>query len=155
VVSLAGAVGLGLVGIDRVGAGLAVFIIVGVALAVAYNLEVLGGRLHNDVTFALAWGAFPVLTAYYAQAGELGLAGLAAAGAAFGLSRAQRHLSTPARALRRRVIGVEGTVTWRGGRTVGLDTRLLLAPLEAALKAMAWSLVALAAAMATARLTTW
>jgi hypothetical protein len=90
---------LGLVGIARVGPGLAAFIMVGVVLAVGHNLELLGGRLHNDITFAAAWGAFPVLTAYYIQAGTLSLAGVAAAGAAFGLSSAQRHLSTPARAL--------------------------------------------------------
>jgi hypothetical protein len=71
------------------------------------------------------------------------------------LSCAQRHLSTPARALRRHVVAVDGTITMRSGRTISLDTRVLLAPLEAALRAMAWSLVALAAAMAAARLTTW
>ena len=74
--SLAGAVALGIVGMARVGPGLAVFIVVGVALTVGYNLELLGGRLHNDVTFAAAWGAFPVLTAYYAQAETLRLPAL-------------------------------------------------------------------------------
>ena len=44
----------------RVGAGLAVFIVAGVVLTVGYNLELLGGRLHNDVVFAAAWGAFPL-----------------------------------------------------------------------------------------------
>ena len=31
----------------------------------------LGGIVHNDVGFAAAWGAFPVLTAYVAQTGRL------------------------------------------------------------------------------------
>jgi len=43
VASLASAVGLGLVGVARVGPGLAVFIVVGVVLALGYNLELLGG----------------------------------------------------------------------------------------------------------------
>ncbi len=151
-VSLAGAVGIGLVGITRVGLGLAVFIVVGVVLAVGYNLELLGGRLHNDATFAAAWGAFPVLTAYYAQAATLSLAAVGAAVAAFGLSCAQRQLSTPARTLRRRAVTVEGRIAMRGGDTVRLDARVLLVPLEAALRAMAWSMVALATALAIARL---
>ena len=62
VASLAGAVALGVVGIARVGPGLVVFIVAGVVLTCGYNLELFGGRLHNDVTFAAAWGAFPVLT---------------------------------------------------------------------------------------------
>ena len=123
------------------------FIVVGVALNCGYNLELLGGRLHNDVTFAAAWGSFPVLTAYYAQAETLRLPALAAAAAAYWLSSAQRSLSTPARTLRRRVASVDGTVTYSDGHTASLSTARLLAPLEAALKATAWGLVALAVAL--------
>jgi hypothetical protein len=153
--SLAGAVVLGVAGTTRVGMGLLVFVAAGVVLAVGYNLELLGGRLHNDTTFAAAWGAFPVVTAYYAQAETLAVPALAAATAAFGLSWAQRSLSTPARELRRKVAAVDGTVTFHDGRTRSLSVAGLLAPLEAALKAMAWSLVALAVAMAAFRLTSW
>ncbi len=149
--SLAGAVVLGLVGVARVGAGLAVFIVAGVVLAVGYNLELLGGRLHNDTTFALAWGAFPLLTGYYAQTSRLSLAALVAAGAAYGLSSAQRHLSTPARTLRRKVASAEGTVSLRDGSRLSIDVPWLLAPLERALRAMAWSMVALAVALVLAR----
>ena len=152
-VSLAGAVALGIVGLARVGPGLAVFIAVGVALTVGYNLELLGGRLHNDVTFAAAWGAFPVLTAYYAQAETLRLPALVAAAAAYWLSTAQRSLSTPARTLRRRVASVDGTVTYHDGRTAPLSTSVVLAPLEAALKATAWGVVAFAVALIAYRIT--
>ena len=151
--SLAGAVALGIVGMGRVGAGLGVFIAVGVALTVGYNLELLGGRLHNDVTFAAAWGAFPVLTAYYAQAETLRLPALAAAAAAYWLSAAQRSLSTPARTLRRRVASVDGTVTYDDGRTAQLSTSEMLAPLETALKATACGVVALAVALVVYRIT--
>ena len=42
---------------------------VGVLLVPAYNLALFGGRVHTDVGFALAWGAFPLLTAFVAQTG--------------------------------------------------------------------------------------
>lgn len=152
-IGLAGAVTLGIVGLFRVGPGLGVFVVVGVVLTCGYNLELLGGRLHNDVTFAAAWGAFPVLTAYYAQAETLRLPALAAAAGGYWLSAAQRSLSTPARTLRRRVKSVAGTVTYRSERTEPLSTSTLLAPLEAALRAMTWGVVALAVALVTHRLT--
>jgi len=150
--SLAAAVAIGIVGIAKVGAGLAVFIAVGVVLTVGYNLELLGGRLHNDVVFAAAWGAFPVLTAYYAQAETLRLPAVVAAAGAYALSAAQRSLSTPARMLRRSVASVDGTITYLDGRHAPLSTATLLAPLEAALKAMAFGLVALAVALTVLRL---
>ena len=151
--SLAGAVALGIVGLARVGPGLAVFIVVGVALTVGYNLELVGGRLHNDVTFAAAWGAFPVLTGYYAQAETLRFPAIAAAAAAYWLSAAQRALSTPARTLRRQVVSLDGTVTYGDGRTAPLSSTQMLVPLETALKAMAGAIVALAVALVVFRLT--
>jgi hypothetical protein len=151
--SLTGAVVLGLVGISRVGAGLAVFIVVGVVLDVGYNLESFGGRLHNDVAFAASWGAFPVVVAYYVQAETLRVPAVAAAAGAYALSRAQRSLSTPARTLRRRVAGVDGTITHTDGRTTPLSAAALLAPLEAALKAAAWGVAALAVALVVFRMT--
>lgn len=150
-VSLAGAVALGVVGITRVGMGLAVFVVVGVVLTLGYNLELLGGRLHNDVVFAGAWGAFPVLTAYYAQAETLRVPAVAAAIAAFALSSAQRSLSTPARAVRRTIASVDGTITYQDGRSTALRVDALLAPLESALKAMAFGLVSLAVALIVLR----
>ena len=38
----------------------------GAVLVPVYNLELLGGRVHTDLGFALAWGAFPLLTAFVA-----------------------------------------------------------------------------------------
>lgn len=153
VVGLAGAVSLGIVGIVRVGAGLIVFIIIGVVLVVGYNLELLGGHLHNNFVFAVAWGAFPVLTSYYAQAESLGGSAVAAAVGACALSFAQRSLSTPARTLRRNVASVDATVTYRDGRNASLTADSFLAPLESALKAMAFGIVALAVALIVFRFT--
>ena len=96
VVGIGGATVIGIVGIDRVGLPLAVFIVVGVVIAVGYNLELFGGRLHTDAVFAAGWGAFPLLTGYYAQHQRLDIASVTAATFAFFMSSAQRQLSTPA-----------------------------------------------------------
>ena len=152
VVGLAGAVALGAAGVAREGWSLVPFMIVGPVLVIAYNAELFGGIIHTDLGFAAAWGAFPVLTAYAAQTGRLALAPVLAAMAALGMSAAQRRLSTPARTLRRRSVRVEGSVTLADGQVTVVDQQALLAPLEGALRAMSWSLVLLAAALALARL---
>ena len=152
-ISLAGAAGLGGVGVDRVGLVLVPFIVVGVFLVVAYNAELFGGLVHNDFVFALAWGSFPVLTAYVAQSRTLRLAPLLAAVAAFALSYAQRSLSTRARMIRRSVDSVEGIVHTADGSSRVIDQAFLLQPLEQALRALSWGAVALAAALAVNRMT--
>jgi hypothetical protein len=151
-IALAGAVAIGIAGLTRVGWPLVPFLIVGPLLVSAYNLELLGGVVHTDVGFALAWGAFPVLTAYVAQTSRLSAGAVLAAAAAFALSRAQRYLSTPARAVRRRAATVEGRVTLGDGSSVPIDQQTLVAPLEAALRALSWSVVILAAGLAVQRL---
>jgi len=108
--------------------------------------------MHTDFGFAAAWGAFPVLTAYVAQAGTLGVAPVLAALGAFGLSSAQRRLSTPARNIRRRAQSVEGSITFGDGRVVRLTADVLIRPLEQALRAASWGVMLLAAALAVARL---
>jgi hypothetical protein len=123
---------------------------VGVALVVGYNLELAGGRLHNDLTFGLGWGGFPVVVGYLAQdpgAGSpRGIAAATATCAAIALTHAQRRLSTPARDLRRRTEAVAGSVHRADGAVVPLDRAALLAPLESALRSLSWAvpLVALA-----------
>ena len=152
-VSLAGAVALGVVGIVKVGWPLLPFLLVGPLLVIAYNAELFGGVVHTDAGFAAAWGAFPLLTAYVAQTGRLSVSSVLAAGAAFGLSAAQRSLSTPARLLRRKTASVYGSITLADGQTISITAGGLLEPLERALRATSWSLVLLAAALAIARLT--
>jgi hypothetical protein len=152
VAGLAGAVGLGVAGIARTGWGLLPFMVAGPALVVAYNAELFGGIVHTDLGFAAAWGAFPVLTGYVAQTGRLAVPPVIAAAAALALSAAQRALSTPARTLRRRTVRVEGSIILADGQVKLLDGPVLLAPLEQALRAMSWSIVLLAIALATARL---
>jgi hypothetical protein len=152
VVGLGAAVGLGIYGLSRVGWPLIPFMVLGPLLVVAYNWELFGGVVHTDAGFALAWGSFPVLVAYVAQTGNLALGPVLAAAGAGALSAAQRRLSTPARLLRRRVTGVEGTLTLADGQSIPLDEHLLLEPLEKALHALSWGIVLMAAALAVARL---
>ena len=149
---LAGSITLGVIGIAQVGWALVPFLVAGPVLVVAYNLEMFGGAIHNDVGFAASWGAFPVLTAYVAQTGRLALAPLIAAVGAALLSAAQRALSTPARMLRRRSTDVAGTITLTDGGTIPIDRAVLLDPLERALRSMSWAVILLAAALAIDRL---
>jgi hypothetical protein len=153
VVGLAGALALGVAGVFRVGWTLIPFMVVGPVLVIAYNAELYDGAMHTDFGFAAAWGAFPVLTGYVAQAGSLAVAPVLAAAGAFALSSAQRGLSTPARNIRRRAVRVEGSMTFGDGRIVPITADGLLRPLELALRASSWAIVLLAAAMAVARLT--
>jgi len=77
------------------------FVPAGAFVVVAYNLELFGGRFHSDIWFALAWGAFPILTAYFASAERLRGEAFAAAAFAVFASLAQRTLSTQVRSARR------------------------------------------------------
>jgi hypothetical protein len=81
------------------------FVAAGGFLVVAYNLELFGGVFHSDLWFGLAWGAFPILTAYFVEAEQI--TETAILGALFGLvtSLAQRTLSTQVRDIRRRGAG--------------------------------------------------
>jgi hypothetical protein len=153
--SLAGAVLIGAFAVPYSSLLLVPCIVLGVLLVLGYNLELFGARLHTDFGFAAAWGGFPVLVGFLAQAPPLtrpvtaGAVGLALA--ATGLSYAQRRLSTPARALRRRVRGVEGTITMPDGSLRPLEKAELLAPLEAALKTLSITMPVLAVALLLAR----
>jgi hypothetical protein len=156
--ALVGACALGVVGIVVRSPAvwpLVVAVPVGALLVVGYNLELFGGRLHTDAVFAWAWGGFPVAVGFLAQDPALSpstvAAGVAATLAGVGTSYAQRHLSTPARGLRRRTSDVSGTVHRVDGTVEPLDRAALLAPLEAALRAMSWAVPAVAVAALLAR----
>lgn len=153
VVGLLGAVGLGIDGAMEVSCWIWAFIAMGVFLVVAYNLELFGGALHSDLWFALAWGAFPVLTGYFAQTGRLRADAVLAAGACAAISGAQRKLSTPVRRLRRHVSQVTGTMTLDGGMQEPLDAAALRDPLEQALRLFSVAVPVLAAAMVVEKLT--
>jgi hypothetical protein len=152
VVSLAGATAIGVVGAVTISMWMLAFVGAGVVFTVAYNLELFGGRMHSDGWFALAWGAFPALTAFWAQAEEVRVEGLLVATACFTLSMGQRRLSTPVRELRRRTESVSGEQRLRDGGVVEVDAESIAAPMEGALMACAIGMVLLAGGLVGARL---
>ncbi len=150
--SLAGALAIGGYATAAYTPWLAVFVAAGAFLVVAYNLELFGGRFHGDLWFALAWGAFPVLTAFFVTAETLTPPALLAALFAFALSGAQRRLSAQVRDVRRRVERVEGTIVRCDGSSKPLTATTLIETEEGALRALTASTVALAAALVIMRL---
>jgi hypothetical protein len=145
--SIAAAAAIGIAVAAREDWWLLAFVGVGAAVVVAYNLELAGGLFHGDLWFALDWGAFPVVTAYFAQTHTVRWDAAAAAAFAALASYAQRVLSTQVRDVRRRVVAVTGTILLRDGRIESLDAHALTAPAERALKTLAASLAALAGAL--------
>ena len=97
------AIGIGIAAAIAWWPWLLAFVAFGGFIVVAYNLELFGGAFHSDLWFAVAWGAFPLLTAYAAAAETVTRVAVAAAAFAALLSLAQRRLSTPVRMVRRRV----------------------------------------------------
>jgi hypothetical protein len=132
-VSIVAACAIGAVAAARTTLWLIAFIVFGGLVVVAYNLELVGGAFHSDVWFAGAWGAFPVLTAYFASAERIRGEAVAAAGFAFLVSLAQRRLSTEVRRVRR-------------GGVPPVDAVLALEAPEAALRLLSAALPLLAGA---------
>ena len=149
--SLAAAAAIGVVVAVRTSLWLLVFVAAGTFIAVAYNLELFGGRFHNGFWLAAAWGAFPVLTAYFAMADRItGEAALAALYAAL-LIRAQQVLSTPVRDVRRRTLSVTGTIERTDGSRLPIGPETLTGPPETALRFMSAASISLALALLVLR----
>ena len=152
IASLLAAGAVGVVGVLQVTAWLAVFIVVGAFLVVAYNLELVGGRFHSDLWFAIGWGGFPALTGAFAQDGMLDVAAVLVAAACVAISAAQRVLSTPVRRLRRRVATVEGTITLRDGTTEPIAADDIKTAPEVALKILSIAMPLVATAFVISKL---
>jgi len=150
--ALLGALAIGVAGIISVSVWLTPLVIAGGLFLPAYNLELMGGRFHNDIWFAVGWGAFPAFTGYFVNSLEVGVPGLLMAAACMALSFAQRRLSSAARELRRRTLTVEGTRTLADGSTETVSLASMLAPLDGALAMLSLAVPALAGALLAARL---
>lgn len=151
VASLAAACAIGVVVAVRFEPWILALVAVGAFLVPAYNLELFGGRLHTDVWFAIAWGAFPVVTGYVAVSGTVAPELALAAAWATLLSLAQRRLSTPVRRLRRHTAEVTGRTMLADGTVEPLTRETVIAGPEAALRLLSWSTVLVAAALAVLR----
>jgi hypothetical protein len=121
----------------------------GVVLASGYALE-RPRALHTTLGFALAWGGFPVLVGYWAQAQTITIGAVAVAGAATLISMAQRTLSTPARYLRRNTESAE-MVLFRDNHEERWNDERILTTWERPLRLLAWAMVTLAVGMLVAR----
>ena len=150
-VSVAGAVAIGIAGAIAWSSWLLGFIAAGAFIVCAYNLELFGGRFHSDIWFAVAWGSFPLLTAYFAAAERIRWEAVLAAAFAGLSSYAQRALSTPVRRLRRRVISVVGTLELEDGTHEPNTREAMIAGNEIALRALTAAIVALAVAFVVLR----
>ncbi len=139
-VSLAGAAAIGIAASIAWTPWLAAFVAACGFMVCAYNLELFGGRFHGDLWLVVAWAVPPILAAYLAAAGNITWQALMAA--AFGalLILAQRRLSTPIRAVRRRVPDVEDAAR-----------AALVRGAEDALRAMTAAVVCLAIALVIIR----
>ena len=151
-VSLAGSAAIGIAGAVTISLTLIPFVLVGVFIVLAYNLELFGGRFHTTFWLAASWGVFPVLTAYWVNALELRPSALLAAAGCAMLLVAQRSLSAPVRELRRRTLSLIGEQRLADGSTITLDAARLAAPMERALQACAVAMVLLATGLVVARL---
>jgi hypothetical protein len=150
--AIGGAVAIGVFEAARTSWSILWFVVIGGFIVLAYNLELFRGAFHSDVWFALAWGAFPALTASWANTLSFSVPGVLVAGACFALSLAQRALSTPVRELRRRVKSVHGVLEYTDGTAGHIDETHLRAGPEAALKAMSAGLPLLSVALVALRL---
>jgi hypothetical protein len=153
VTSLAGAAAIGIVVALQTDLWLLAFVAAGTFIAVAYNLELFGGRFHGDPWFSLAWGAFPVLATYFAAAETIRVEAVLAAAFAGLLSHAQRRLSTPVRLVRRRTRRVSGRIELIDGSEIPVTAATMTAESERALRALSAAVVCMALALVLLRVT--
>jgi hypothetical protein len=156
VVSLAGAIGIGIAGCFVISASLAPFVLAGGFIVVAYNLELFGGRFHTDFWLAASWGAFPALTSWWTNTLSFGsaktvVAGVLVTAGCYGLTTVQRRLSTPVRRLRRQTVSITGEQRLDDGTVIPLTAAEVAGPLDGSLRALSWAVVVLATGLVVIR----
>lgn len=125
----------------------------GAIITFAYNLEWgPGGFFHRDEFFGLAWGAFPVITAYIAQAHTLTYPAALLALFAYLSSMAQRKLSLQSRFWRRKVTFINGYYQAGQYRQEPITRETIIAPIDRGLKYFNAAIVTLAVGMLVYRL---
>lgn len=152
-VSLLAAAGIGVGTAIETNLWLLPFVGVGAFIAVAYNLELFGGRFHGGLWFALAWGALPVLATFFAAAGVVRVEAVLAATFAALLSYVQRVLSTPVRMVRRRLRQVSGRIELLDGTELPVTAQTLSGDAELALRLLTAAIITLAVALVVVRVT--
>lgn len=151
-ISLAGAMGLGIIGGLAETLWLFPFVAFGGFIVITYNLGTWQERFHSDFWFAFSWGTFPVLTSYWIQASRLDAPAVLLALGCFILTLTQRTLSTHVRTIRRKAIRIEGTMELADGSMVNLDSSQMISVSERALVLLSLTVVILAASLLAFRL---
>ena len=154
IVSLSGAMALGIVAGVLETPWIFAFVGFGGFIVVAYNLGIWNDRFHSDYWLAFSWGAFPVLTSYWVNALRFDFAVIVVALACFLVTLVQRTLSTPVRTVRRRAVRVEGFIELTNGERIILDSKILIAASERALLLLAVTFVVLSIGLLIFRLQT-
>ncbi len=149
--SIVGALAIGVVSCFWISPWLGPFVAFGGFIVVAYNLELFGGALHTTFWFAIAWGGFPLLTGYFAQAETVRPEAVVAAAFATLLSVVQRRLSTRVRFVRRTVASVSGTIELADGSREPVTAASLMREPETALRTLSIAIALLAAALVLSR----
>ena len=146
VLSIAGAVAIGVFIGLRETYWLIPCILFGSFIVYAYNMEWCKGFFHHDFWFGFAWGAFPAITAYIAQEHTVSPALILVAAACLLYSMTQRVLSTQARFWRRKVFLMHGLYVLNGDPVASTPRKLqkedIFGPADRALKFMTWTVVA-------------
>lgn len=125
------------------------FWFVSVLGVIGYNLE-LWKPVHSDIGFAVLWGAWPVFTSYWIQAGHISIASLFLASFGFFTAYAQRLLSTRSRLLKRRVTGITGKycIRYKGKEEENDISMAFLAwPIDTTLKLLSAGIILFAVAL--------
>ena len=152
VVSLAGAMALGVVAGILETPWMFAFVAFGGFIVVAYNLGLWKDRFHNDFWLAFSWGAFPVLTAYWVNAQRFDTSVVMLAVACFLLTLVQRTLSNPVKIIRRKALKVEGYIELADGGRLIIDSKSIIAAPERALLLLGAATVVLASGLLVFRL---
>jgi hypothetical protein len=152
-VSLIAAAGIGVGTAIATSLWLLAFVACGTFIAVAYNLELFGGRFHSGLWFALAWGALPVLATFFAVAGTVRVEAVLAAAFAALVSYVQRVLSTPVRMVRRRLRQVSGRIELSDGTELPVTPETLSGDAELALRLLSAAMITLAVTLVVLRVT--
>ena len=151
-IPVGGAVALGAVAAIVGSVWIIPFVCFGGFIVIAYNMGIWNDRFHSDFWFAFAWGAFPPFAAYWIQSPQIRLSAVLLAVGCFGLSMAQRTLSTQVREIRRRTVRVEGSMEMADGSIVALDSSKLLLVPERALRLLTLTIVLFAGSLMAFRL---
>jgi len=126
------------------------FIITETFFVFAYNLDILNGKFHSDLSFAVSWGALPAVTSFFANALTITPAAIMIASASAATAGIEINLSRWCKDFRRRNALRE--LTFEDSTSVRMTTAQLIANPERALKLIVVAVDLVAASLIILRL---